>query len=198
MTDFSKKGDIFNSLFAKQYSVIENNSVFASSTDPIIDQYLADNKLTEDDINRIICKRDPNKAPGHDIISICMLKISGDAIIEPLFRIFKNWLICEIFLDDWKKGNIVPIFKKGDKRDIKNYRPVSIVYRERILTYNIWDFLRPNLDYEDVIYDRAFNESFQNKLKSVQYNTALTITGAIRGSSREKLYQKVGLESLKL
>ena len=27
-------------------------------------------------------------------------------------------------------------------------------------------FLRPHLDYEDIIYDRAFNESFQNKLNS--------------------------------
>ena len=54
-------------------------------------------------------------------------------------------------------------------------------------------FLRPHLDYGDVIYDRAFNESFQNKLESVQYNA---ITGAIRGSSR-KLYQELGLESLK-
>ena len=58
-------------------------------------------------------------------------------------------------------------------------------------------FLRPHLDYGDVIYDRAFNESFQNKVESVQYNAALTITGAIRGSSREKLYQELGLESLK-
>ena len=59
-------------------------------------------------------------------------------------------------------------------------------------------FLRPHLDYGDVIYDRAFNESFQNKLESVQYNAALAITGAIRGSSREKLYQELGLlESLK-
>ena len=43
----------------------------------------------------------------------------------------------------------------------------------------------------DVIYDRAFNESFQNKLEFVQYNTALAITGAIRGSSREKFYQEL-------
>ena len=54
-----------------------------------------------------------------------------------------------------------------------------------------------DLDYGDVIYDRAFNKSFQNKLVSLQYNAALAITGAIRGSSREKLYQELGLESLK-
>ena len=48
-------------------------------------------------------------------------------------------------------------------------------------------FLRPHLDYGDVIYDRAFNESFQNKLEFFQCNAALVITGAIRGSSREAL-----------
>ena len=58
-------------------------------------------------------------------------------------------------------------------------------------------FLRPHLEYGDIIYDRAFNKSFQNKLDSVQYNAALAITGAIRGSSREKLYQELGLEPLK-
>ena len=58
-------------------------------------------------------------------------------------------------------------------------------------------FRRPPFDYGDVIYARAFNESFQYKLESVQYNAALAITGAIRGSSREKLYQELGLESLK-
>ena len=49
----------------------------------------------------------------------------------------------------------------------------------------------------DVIYDRAFNESFENKLESAQYNAALAIMGAIRGSSREKIYQELGLGSLK-
>ena len=58
-------------------------------------------------------------------------------------------------------------------------------------------FLRPHLDCGDIIYGRTFNESFQNKLQSVKYNATLAITAAIRGSSRQKLYQELGLESLK-
>ena len=41
-----------------------------------------------------------------------------------------------------------------------------------------------------------FNESFSHKIESVQYNTALVITGCFRGTSREKLYQELGLENL--
>ena len=44
-----------------------------------------------------------------------MLKMSGDAIIEPFFTIFKNCLKRGIFPDDWKNGNIEPIFKKGNE-----------------------------------------------------------------------------------
>ena len=88
-TDFSKRADLFNSFFAKQCSIIENNSVLPSSTNPITDQYLANIEFTKDDTKRIICKLDPNKAHGHDVISIRMFKISSDAIIESLFKIFK-------------------------------------------------------------------------------------------------------------
>ena len=35
-----------------------------------------------------------------------------------------------------------------------------------------------------------------NKLESVQYNAALAITGAIKGTSKERLYEELGLESL--
>ena len=77
---------------------------------------------------------------------------------------------------------------------IRKLQPV--IPRAALLT-TYKSFLRPHLNYGDVIYDRVFNESFQNKLESVQYNAALAITGAIRGSSREKLYQELGFESLK-
>ena len=40
-------------------------------------------------------------------------------------------------------------------------------------------FLRPLIDYGDIIYDQPQNESFCEKLESVQYNPALATTGAI-------------------
>ena len=57
-------------------------------------------------------------------------------------------------------------------------------------------FVRSHLDYGDIIYDKAFIGSFQKKLETIQYNAALAITGAIRGTSREKVYSELGLESL--
>ena len=54
-------------------------------------------------------------------------------------------------------------------------------------------FLRPFINYGDIIYDQRQNESFCNKIESVQYKAALAITGAIQGTSREKIYQKLGL-----
>ena len=57
-------------------------------------------------------------------------------------------------------------------------------------------FVRPHLDYGNMIYDEAYNETFHQKLESIQYNACLALSGAIRGSSREKLYHELGLESL--
>ena len=58
-------------------------------------------------------------------------------------------------------------------------------------------FIRPHLDYGDRIYDKAVNKSFHAKPKSLQYNATLTITVTIRISPTEKIYQELGLESLK-
>ena len=57
-------------------------------------------------------------------------------------------------------------------------------------------FVRPHLDYGDIVYDRPNNESFISKLEQVQYNAALAITGAIKCTSHSKLYIELGLESL--
>ena len=57
-------------------------------------------------------------------------------------------------------------------------------------------FIRPYLDYCDVVYNKIFSESWHKKLESAQYNAALAITRAIRGTNAEKLYQELGLESL--
>ena len=51
--------------------------------------------------------------------------------------------------------------------------------------------IRPHLEYAE-----AYNETFHQKLESIQYTACLALSGAIRGLSRERLYQELGLESL--
>ena len=67
-----------------------------------------------------------------------------------------------------------------------------------VLTTIYKTFVRPHLDYGEFAYDQAFNTSFHEKLESIQYNTCLTLTGEIRGTSKEKVYQELGLESLQI
>ena len=46
--------------------------------------------------------------------------------------------------------------------------------------------------------NKSFNVPFHEKLESIQYNACLALTGAIRGTSKEKIYQELGLESLQI
>ena len=57
-------------------------------------------------------------------------------------------------------------------------------------------FIRPHIDYGDIIYDQEYIVLFHQKLESIQYKSALAITGAIRGISAEKLYNELDLETL--
>ena len=71
-----------------------------------------------------------------------------------------------------------------------------ILPKKSLLTINKY-FIRPHLDYCDVIYDQPNKESFCTKIERLQYNAALAITGAIRGIFQIKLYKELGLESLR-
>ena len=53
------------------------------------------------------------------MISINMLKMSGDAIIEPFSKIFENCLTCGIFRDDGKKETLYQFLKKRQTKHQK-------------------------------------------------------------------------------
>ena len=83
--------------------------------------------FSKDDIAKLIQNLNPNKAHGHGQISIRMLKLCSNSICKPLEIIFNRCLETSTFPNDWKKGNVVPVFKKGDKQILKNYRPISLL-----------------------------------------------------------------------
>ena len=62
----------------------------------------------------------------------------------------------------------------------------STLSRKRLAIYK--SFVRPNFGYADISYDKPLNESF----KIAQYNAALIMTGAFKGTSRNKIYQELG------
>ena len=68
---------------------------------------------------------------------------------------------------------------------------LNLLLRAKLITiYKA--FIQPHLDY-----DQAFNNSVKEKLESIQYNACLALTGAIKGTSKENIYQELGLESLR-
>ena len=67
-----------------------------------------------------------NKAYGHDVISIQIIKLYGKSVVKPLSIIFNYCIDTGTFLDIWKQSNIIPVHKKGDKQIVDNYRPVSL------------------------------------------------------------------------
>ena len=78
------------------------------------------------------------------------------------------------------------VFTKGRKTTGLSRQLNYFLPRVALLTI-FKAFIRPHLDYGDVLYDLAFNSTFYDKLESIQYNACLAITRAIRGTSREIL-----------
>ena len=75
-----------------------------------------------------------------------MLKVRNLAIIKALSIIFRNFVNNSTFSDLWKKSNICPIHKKGDKQVINNYRPVSLMpicrkIFERLIFNSLFEYL---------------------------------------------------------
>ena len=86
------------------------------------------------------------------------------------------------------------IFSKVVNKAIGLLRKLHhILTRSPLLTI-YKSFIRPHLDYGDIIYHQAYNASFYQKLDSIQYNAALAIRSNYK--EKEKLYNELGFENL--
>ena len=91
------------------------------------------------------------------------------------------------------------ILNKVNKTIVLLHKLRNILPRSALITIEK-SFIGFYLDYSDIMYDQGYNASFHQKLKRepLQFNACLAITGGIRDTSREKLYEELGLESLQL
>ena len=143
-----EKAKFFNNMFSKQCSPIINNSVLPPLnllTDKKIDHI----SIQCDEITSLIRNLNPNKATCSDEISGQMLLLCDNSVVLPLKIIFENILANSTYPDMWKLANVTPIFKKGDKQLIKNYRPISLLpicgkIFEKIIFNQLYKYLDAN------------------------------------------------------
>jgi len=104
-----------------------------------------------------------------DEFNVRMLKLAAPYIAESLAYIC-NLSLCKYdFPDDWKKAKVSPIFKSGDKNDVGNYRPISVLpITSKIIERAVHDQLYAHLSNEHLL--SAAQSGFR-----INHSTATTL-----------------------
>ena len=87
-------------------------------------------------------KMSSGKAPGPDELSVDMIRGAGPIGLQWLYRILTCVWRNKTVPEAWKKGDTIPLFKKGSKKSCKNYRGITLMSHcakilERILLNRI-------------------------------------------------------------
>ena len=109
--------------------------------------------ITTDEVLQII-KNLKNSSHGHDQVKSQVVKYIAPQLTFPLTHLINLSLKAGIFPDKLKKAVITPIYKNGEKKSVKNYRPISVLsvfskiyervaYKQLITFLNSYNILSP-------------------------------------------------------
>ena len=132
--------------------------------------------IESNEIDDIIKKLNPNKSSD---ISPRILKLFRGIISPNLAILFNNCVYSGIFPDKLKIARVLPLFKSGDKCDIANYRPISLLpVISKIFEKLIHKRLVSFLDKHEVIYRKQFGFRKQH---STQHALHSAVTQVLHG-----------------
>ena len=145
VSDVSEKANMLNDFFTSQ-SVIDDSNVHKQSL-PGPSIVMQDIVFTYDEVNSTLKSLPLGKASGPDGVDNRILKELADELSQPLCDLF-NFSISEgIVPSIWKKAHVCAIFKGGDRSNVANYRPISLLSNidkvmEKLVFKHIFNFLR--------------------------------------------------------
>ena len=100
------------------------------------------------------------KAPGIDNITSDILKLGGKEVIKALKTIFNETLESQEIPETWGEAKMIILHKKGERRDIKNYRPVSLLsHTYKLFTRAIQNRMEEVLDENQSREQAGFREN---------------------------------------
>uniref|UniRef100_A0A7I4Y548 Reverse transcriptase domain-containing protein n=1 Tax=Haemonchus contortus TaxID=6289 RepID=A0A7I4Y548_HAECO len=118
-------------------------------------------RIEEWEVERAIRQMKPRKASGPDRISADFLKSASHTIIKQLTKRFNKYLDDRRIPDQWKKSNTVLVFKKGERDQMKNYRPIALLSQPyKLFTEIILNRLEGQLDEYQPVEQAGFRNCF--------------------------------------
>ena len=113
--------------------------------------------LSSKDVEKVIKSLKTKNSFGYDEISTKLLKISSPFISSPLTHICNKSISLGIFPDRLKYAVVKPLFKKGNKSTISNYRPISILSSfSKVIEKVLYDQLLNHLKKYNILADEQF------------------------------------------
>ena len=123
-SDSQTKAKILNAQFQSVFTREDYDGELHFDGDP--SPIIADLSVKTEGLATLLKKLKPNKASGPDAIPNIFLKETAAQIAPFLTHLFNLSLTTGQLPDDWVNANITPVFKKGNRHDPANYRPVSL------------------------------------------------------------------------
>jgi len=133
ITDTKSMSNAFNTYFCtvggKLQSNIKgsDNHLFKTYMPAPVKESMFCSPLTCTEIFQIIAKFKNNKSPGPDNIGPRLLKEVANEIIDPLLYLFNLSLSTGTVPNSLKIAKVIPVYKKGMRSLIQNYRPISLL-----------------------------------------------------------------------
>lgn len=119
------KADVLNTFFSSAFTVEDLGTV------PTLPTNFEGTTLEDVDVSPHIVEAKlaalrPTSSPGPDGIHPRVLRESAKVLAGPLSALFRRSIDEATLPSEWKIGEVIPIFKKGDRRSPASYRPVSL------------------------------------------------------------------------
>ena len=127
VTDDHSKADMFNKYFYSVFTHEDTSNLRALETSSFaLSSIIQSVNFTPIDVYQELVNLDVSKACGPDQITPRLLKLSAEFIAEPLSQLFNQSMSSGTLPRDWTTANVVPIYKKGERCLVNNYRPISL------------------------------------------------------------------------